>query len=164
MDIEKIYKLYFKDVFLYLRSMNLTEELSEEIAQETFYKAIKSIDSFDGKTDIRAWLFTIAKNTYFSFYKKQKKIIPLESKDKYLGEDIDITEEFDNEETALEIHKFLHDMKDPYKEVFTLRVFGELPFDKIGAIFGKSSGWARVTFYRSKKMIREYLEVIYDEK
>lgn len=55
-------------------------------------------------------------------------------------------------------------MKDPYKEVFTLRVFGELPFEKIGEIFGKSAGWARVTFYRSKKMIREYLEVIYDEK
>lgn len=164
MDIEKLYRLYFKDVFLYLRSMNLSEELAEEITQETFYKAIKSIDSFDGKTDIRAWLFTIAKNTYFSFYKKKKKLIPLESTDKYFKGDIDIAEEFDNEEAALEIHKFLHEMKNPYKEVFTLRVFGELPFEKIGEIFGKSAGWARVTFYRSKKMIREYLEVIYDEK
>ncbi|MGI5949783.1 RNA polymerase sigma factor [Peptoniphilus sp.] len=164
MDIEKLYRLYFKDVFLYLLSMNLSQDLAEEITQETFYKAIKSIDSFDGTKDIRAWLFTIAKNTYFSFYKKQKKLIPMESEDNLFEKDSDIVQKIENEEVAFEVHKFLHEMKDPYKEVFTLRVFGELPFEKIGAIFGKNSNWARVTFYRSKKMIREYLEVLYDEK
>lgn len=164
MDIEKLYRLYFKDVFLYLKSMNLSQDLAEEITQETFYKAIKSIDSFDGTKYIRAWLFTIAKNTYFSFYRKQKKLLPIEDKENLLGVETDISYKIENEEIAFEVHKFLHNMKNPYKEVFTLRVFGELPFEKIGAIFGKSSNWARVTFYRSKKMIKEYLEVIYDEK
>ena len=71
----------------------------------------------------------------------------------------DFTERFADEESAFQIHRFLHGMDEPYKEVFSLRVFGELPFEKIGAIFGKSSGWARVTFYRAKKQIIEYMEV-----
>lgn len=68
----------------------------------------------------------------------------------------DFTERLADEESAFRIHQFLHDMDEPYKEVFSLRVFGELPFDRIGELFGKSSGWARVTYYRAK---RKYLNV-----
>ena len=63
-----------------------------------------------------------------------------------------------NEEKAFLIHKFLHNMEEPYKEVFNLRVFGELSYEKIGTLFQKSSGWVRVTFYRAKKKIEEYME------
>ena len=47
--------------------------------------------------------------------------------------------------------------------MFTLRVFGELPFEKIGLLFGKTPSWARVTFYRAKKQIIEYMEGIETE-
>lgn len=67
MDIESVYTQYFKDVFLYVRSLSADAGTAEEIAQETFMKALKSLDSFDGSRDIRAWLFTIAKNTYYTF-------------------------------------------------------------------------------------------------
>lgn len=63
MDFESIYQLYFKDVFLFLRSISVNEDIAEEITQETFTKALKAIDTFDGNKDIRTWLFTIAKNT-----------------------------------------------------------------------------------------------------
>lgn len=69
-----------------------------------------------------------------------------------------------DEETAFSIHKFLHQMEEPYKEVFNLRVFGELSFEKIGAIFGKSAGWARVAFYRGKKQIIAYMEGLEHER
>ena len=68
------------------------------------------------------------------------------------------TERIENEEQAMTIHKILHDLKEPYKEVFNLRVFGELSFEKIGEIFGKSPGWARVTYFRAKQKITEKLE------
>ena len=68
-----------------------------------------------------------------------------------------------DEERALEIHRFLHAMEEPYKEVFSLRTFGELSFEKIGQLFGKSDGWARVTYYRAKRKIVEYMEAIQDE-
>ena len=164
MSFEQIYKLYFRDVFLYLRSISANEDIAEEVAQETFTKALKSIDRFDGTKDIRAWLFTIAKNTYYTFCKRQKIYTNEEIPENIADVQIDFAEQFIDEENAFLIHQFLHNMNEPYKEVFSLRVFGELPFEKIGVLFGKSSGWARVTFYRAKKQILEYMEAIEHEK
>lgn len=164
MDFEQIYKSYFRDVFLYLCSLSANEDIAEEMAQETFAKVLKSIDTFDGAKDIRAWLFTIAKNTYYTFCKKQKIYANGEISENVADVQIDLAERFADEENAFRIHQFLHDMNEPYKEVFSLRVFGELPFERIGRIFGKSPGWARVTFYRAKKQILEYMEAMEDEK
>ena len=57
-------------------------------------------------------------------------------------------------ETAWELHKLLHRLDEPYKEVFSLRVFGELSFSQIGQLFGKSDSWARLIFYRAKTELR----------
>ena len=152
MDLEKIYDMYFKDVYYYVLSISKSKEIAEDITADTFLKAMKNLNKFDGKKDIRAWLFTIAKNTYFTYAKRQKiySTTPL-------LETINIPQQNDsldcviNYENRLEIHKFIHSMENPYKEVFSLRIFGELPFEDIGAVFGKSSGWARVTYFRAKK-------------
>ena len=164
MDFERIYRLYFKDVFLYLRAMSASTDTAEEITQETFVKALRSIDSFDGSKDIRAWLFTIARNTYYTYCRRQSRYADEELPENEPDIQPNLTERFADEESAFQIHRFLHGMDEPYKEVFSLRVFGELPFEKIGAIFGKSSGWARVTFYRAKKQIIEYMEVTEHEE
>ena len=162
MDFERIYRMYFKDVFLYLRA--LSADTAEEITQETFVKALRSIDAFDGSKDIRAWLFTIARNTYYTHCRRQSRYADEELSENEPDIQPDFTERFADEESAFQIHRFLHGMDEPYKEVFSLRVFGELPFEKIGAIFGKSSGWARITFYRAKKQIIEYMEVTEHEE
>lgn len=164
MDFEGIYCLYFREVFLYIRSLSGDENIAEEVAQEAFLKALKYINSFDGSKDIRAWLFTIAKNTYFSYYKKAKKNIGYDSLDDMPGTGVTITEQLSNEEDAFIIHQFLHTMEEPYKEVFSLRVFGELPFGKIGKLFGKSSGWARVTYHRARMKVIEYMEGMNNER
>ena len=77
---------------------------------------------------------------------------------------VEFVQRLADKELAFSVHKFLHNMKEPYKEVFSLRVFGELPFEKIGELFGKSDSWARVTFYRAKKQIAEYMEVLENEE
>lgn len=164
MDFDDIYRSYFRDVFLYLRGLSANEDIAEEITQETFVKALKSIDRFDGSRDIRAWLFTIARNTYYTDCRRRKKYVYEKIADDAASIQVDLTEQFADEESAFLIHRFLHGMEEPYKEVFNLRVFGELPFEKIGLIFGKSSGWARVTFYRAKKQIREYMEAMENER
>lgn len=160
MGFEDIYQTYFKDVFLYLRSISANEDIAEEITQETFVKALKAIDSFDGTKDIRAWLFTIAKNTYYTYCKRQKIYTEEDITNIPLVEQIVFTDKIIDEENSFLIHRFLHNMNEPYKEVFTLRVFGELSFEKIGLLFGKTPNWARVTFYRAKKKIIEYMEDI----
>lgn len=152
---EEIYKLFFKDVYYFMLSITESEDIAEEITQETFVKALKAIDSFDGKKDIRAWLFTIARNTYYTSYRKEKRFIKEEIKAEFPDSRIYFEQELINEEDAYQIHKFLHEMDEPYKEVFSLRVFGELPFERIANLFGKSESWARVTYHRAKKKILE---------
>lgn len=157
MDFDFIYRTYFKDVFLYLQSLSATYSIAEELTQETFEKALRSIDRFDGRKDIRAWLFTIAKNSYYTYLKK-RKCLAEEIPESLPDPKSVFVENFQDSDTAFQIHQFLHTMREPYKEVFTLRVFGELPFEKIGQIFGKSSNWARTVFYRAKNQIKEYME------
>ncbi|MCF6464420.1 RNA polymerase sigma factor [Clostridium sp. Cult2] len=164
MDFEEVYYLYFREVFLYIRSLSGDENIAEEVTQQTFFKALKAINSFDGSKDIRAWLFTIAKNTYFSYYKRNKRNIGYDSLDDTPDTGVTITEHLSNEEYAFIIHQFLHTMEEPYKEVFSLRVFGELPFEKIGKLFGKSSGWARVTYHRARMKVIEYMEGMNNER
>ena len=157
-EIETIYRKYFHDVFLYIRALSENESLAEEITQETFLKAMNNIEKFDGRKDIRAWLFVIAKNTYFSYCRRKKHDADWTEYENIVDVGVHFAENLVNEEKAFLIHKFLHNMEEPYKEVFNLRVFGELSYEKIGTLFQKSSGWARVTFYRAKKKIEEYME------
>ena len=164
MEFESIYRSYFNDVFLYLRSLSANADIAEEVTQETFSKALKAIDHFDGRSDIRAWLFTIAKNTYISHLRKQKRLCCDEIPQDVPDTRIHFSESFVDEHSAFLIHRFLHDMNEPYKEVFTLRVFGELPFEKIGALFSKSDAWARVTYHRARKQIIEYMEEIENDQ
>ena len=139
MDFEQtLYRAYFKEVFLYVRSLTAEANLAEEIAQETFTKALKAIDSYDGKKkDIMLGLSTIAKNSFYTHCRRQKHYVEYELPENCTDGSNGIEERLADEETAFLIHKFLHQMEEPYKEVFNLRVFGELPFEKIGAIFGK---------------------------
>lgn len=164
MDFESIYQSCFTDVFLYLRSLSSNGDIAEELTQETFSKALRAIDRFDGKTDIRAWLFTIAKNAYISYLRKQKHMSQSDFPQDVPDSRTHFSESIADEASAFLIHRFLHDMKEPYKEVFTLRVFGELSFEKIGALFSKSDGWARVTYYRARKQIIDYMEEIENGK
>ncbi|WP_375135758.1 RNA polymerase sigma factor [Lysinibacillus fusiformis] len=158
-----MYREYFKEVYLFIRSLSHDESIAEEITQEVFFKVLKSIEKFDGSKDIRAWLYTIAKNTYFSHYKKKKRQIDSDVvEESSMG--VQIVKHLMNEEDAFTVHQFLHSMNEPYKEVFSLRTFGELPFEKIGHLFGKSAGWARVTYYRARKKIIEYMEEMGHER
>ena len=153
-DFEKVYVEYFSDVYKYVLSLCHDQTMAEDITQETFLKAIKNIHHFKGECKLRVWLCHIAKNTYFTAYKKKKDFLQL-------SDEISM-ESFEskllNKEKAFEIHKALHSMEEPYKEVFNLRLFGELSFTQIGELFGKSESWARVTFHRAKLKLKEELK------
>lgn len=156
-DIEELYNHYFKDVFLYIKGLAQDQYIAEDITSETFLKAIKSIDGFQGNCDIRVWLCQIAKNCYFSYLRKHKKQVTLEIVPEQAA-DVDIEAAIDKAETSLQIHQVLHNLKEPYKEVFTLRTFGELGFKQIGNLFGKSENWACVTYHRARKKISQEME------
>ena len=155
-DFTSIYNQYFKDVYKYALVLCKNEGLAEEITQETFFKALKSINEFNGKCKIRVWLCQIAKNTYFTYRKKeknQKYDIEIEE-DAYFD---NLEQKFINKESAFQIHKLLHNLDEPYKEVFALRLFGELSFAQIAELFEKTESWARVTYHRARLKLKENL-------
>lgn len=155
MDLEKLYHDYFKVVYKYILSLSKDPLTAEEITQETFFKAMKKINEFRGDCSVRVWLCQIAKNTYYNYVKKQSRFVELTEADEAGSyEEFDFWPNYD----AKAAHRILHHMKEPYKEVFSLRVFGELSFSDIGELFGKSDSWARVTFHRARLMIKEELE------
>ena len=155
--IEKLYQLYFKDIYLFVKAISKDEHIAEEITQETFFKAIKSINYFKGDCDIRVWLCQIAKNTYYSYCKKNNCIVSDEEIEIANTEQKTIENQLLDKEQAIAIHKLLHKLEEPYKEVFHLRTFGELSFKEIGEVFGKTESWSRVTYYRAKMKIIENL-------
>lgn len=155
-DFDDIYKKYFHDVFRYLRSITLNEALAEELTAETFFRAMTALDKFQGTCDIRVWLCQIAKNCYYSHYKKQKNNPQDGRADRRLTHSLE--QMLVDKSTALSIHRILHNLNEPYKEVFSLRVFGELPFREIGQLFGKNEHWACVTYHRAKQRIQSEME------
>ena len=156
-EFEEIYDKYFRDIYLYIYSLSKDKHIAEDITSEAFIKAIKSIDSFKGTCDIRVWICKIAKNCYLSYLRKNKKLVNMDllpnQEDK-----VDVEKMICSNEESIEIHKILHNLEEPYKEVFTLRVFGELSYKQIADIFGKSDNWACVTYHRARNKIIERLE------
>ncbi len=153
-----IYTEHFTSVYRYTYSLCRDDMLAEEITQETFYKALENLDKFDGKCRLYVWLCQIAKNTYFSHLKKQKRQAPEFEASLSAHSPSNIETEILDRDMVWQLHKRLHHLQEPYKEVFSLRVFGELPFAKIGELFGKSDSWARLIFFRAKKELRRDLD------
>lgn len=153
---EQIYRAYFSDVFRYARSLTLDEQAAEELTAETFFRAMRSLSAFRGECEIRVWLCRIAKNLYFSQQKRQRRFDPLDELPEQ-ADSRDLEGDLADRQTALAVHRILHDLNDPYKEVFSLRVFGELSFREIGGLFDKSEHWACVTFHRAKEKIQQAL-------
>ena len=157
-DFEAVYRAYFDDVFRFLRGLTRSEVLAEELTQETFFRALKSMKDYRGESELRVWLCSIARNLYLTHCRKQKHLTDDALSEDSAADPADITDMIADRELAFRIHRILHGMRDPYKEVFSLRIFGELSFREIGALFEKSEHWACVTFHRAKTMIQEQIK------
>ncbi len=156
-EFESIYRRYFADVELYLRAICHEEHLAEELTEQVFFQALKALPKFRGDCDIRTWLCAMARNCYLSHLRKTK---PTEDIDQLQIPDPrqSVEEKIEDRQQAMVIHRILHDMPEPYKEVFSLRVFGQLSFEDIGSLFGRTANWACVTYHRARQKIREKME------
>ena len=160
MQFGQLYERYFRDVYMYLLRLSGSETTAEEITEETFFKALRSIDSFRGDCSMYAWLCRIARNLYFSYLKKSRRTQSIDGAGYELPADAgqDLEEAWADKDQALRIKRLLHTIPDPYKEVFMWRVFAEMDFREIGSLYGKTANWACVTYHRAKKMITERME------
>ncbi|MEI6578377.1 MAG: RNA polymerase sigma factor [Eubacteriales bacterium] len=155
-DFTDVYEKYFKQVYAYMYTLCGNRSIAEEITQETFFKALKKIDGFRGDCKISVWLCQIAKNTYMTHQNKKQNLSIDDVPE--LADNSNFLNDLENNDSAFILHKILREIDEPYKEVFTLRVFGKLSFEYISKLFDKSESWARVTYYRAKRKIQESME------
>ena len=159
-DFENVYKEFFNDFYFYIKRLSGNEHIAEEITSETFFKALKSIDSFRGECEIRVWLCQIAKNSYYTYIKKNSKTQNTEETEliNLPNNQNNVADEVTSKLQAFEIQKILHEIDEPYREVFMWRVYADLSFKEIAGIFNKNENWACVTYHRARKLIKERLE------
>lgn len=157
-DFETIYRTYFTDVELYLRAICRDQHLAEELTEQVFFQALRNLDKFRGDSDIRTWLCAMGKNCYLTHLRKTKQLESLEEI-QIPDPKQNLEEIIADKEQAMAIHRVLHALTEPYKEVFSLRVFGQLSFEDIGGLFGRTANWACVTYHRARRRIQEQMEV-----
>ena len=130
-DMEQLYRRHYQTVYRYALRLTGSEHAAEELAAETFYRAMVALPDFRGECAASTWLCQIARNTWTSLRRKEGRCQPLD-------------------DTAA--------LPEPYREVFLLRVLGELSFRDIGSLFEKGENWACVTYHRARKKIMEQME------
>ncbi len=153
-EFEKLFNDNHDFIFKYLMKLTRDTSLAEELTQETFFRAYMNYSSLRNKDKASVWLCQIAKNAYYSWYNEQKKTdLSIDAENEPSLENIE--ESFIQKELSQKALRCLHQLEEPYKEVFMLSVFGGFSLKEISSIFGKSESWARVTFYRAKQKLME---------
>lgn len=156
---DQIYQKYARTVYKYLLSLTYSEDIAEELTQETFYQAVRSIHRYDESCSISTWLCAIAKNQLLSYQRKHPVQENLSDHDQTVQS---AEEDMLDSENRVELLKKLHLCQEPFREILYLRIFGNLSFKEIGEIMGRTENWARVTFYRGKEKLRK--EIMRDVK
>ena len=155
--IEKLYETCYMRVFSYAMTLAGERTQAEEITQETFFRAFSKQSEFRGESDEVTWLCAIARNYWLDEKRRGKRTeaMPEEMTDTGTGPEQAAVDR----DSSFRIHMALHQLEEPYREVFELRVFGELSFREIGMIFSKTENWARVTYHRARLKLQERMDV-----
>ena len=160
-EFEKLFNDNREFIFKYLLKMTRNVSLSEELTQETFFRAYMNYSSLRNKESSSTWLCKIAQNTYYAWYNENKRCTSIDNLETVSNEK-DAESAFLQKELSQKALLCLHELEEPYKEVFMLSVFGGFSLKDISLTFGKSESWARVTFYRAKQKILDNMEGNYE--
>ena len=149
-DFGDVYGEHWDLVYGFLFRMCRNEHFAEELAQETFFQAMRAWDSFRGDSSVSTWLCAIAKRLYYSSLRRSPALpideVPMEATP-------DIAEQLLDGDRQMIVQRILHQLPEPYREVFTLRTLCDLSHGQIGELFGRSDNWARVTYYRARLLL-----------
>ena len=153
-DMDSVYRQHAQTVYKFLLSQCHDPHLAEELTQETFYQAVRSIDRFDGRCRVSVWLCQIAKHLWYQHLRKsgRETELPEESQLPLIPS---AEEETVRRSGQLDLLRRIHALPEPGREVVYLRAFGGLSFREIGDVLGKTETWARVTFYRGKERLKQ---------
>ena len=153
-DMREVYQRHAQTVYKFLLAKTRDEHLAEELTQETFYQAVRSVDRFDGTCKVSVWLCQIAKHLWYQSLRKGRREAPVPPEDLPESPGPSAEESVLEREGRMDLLKLVHNLPETQKEVVYLRAFGGLSFREIGDVLDRTEAWARVTFYRSKEKLR----------
>lgn len=159
-DMDEIYKAHASTVYKFLLAQCGSADTAEELTQETFYQAVRSIHRYDGSCKLSVWLCQIAKHLWYQQLRRQGREVPADEPWLLAGAAAQPPpptpqQAVEARQQHLELLQRIHTLPDPTREVVYLRVFGELSFAEIAAVMGRTENWARVTFYRGKERLKK---------
>ena len=154
-DFEELFSENYAFILKVLTKLCRDPSLAEELTQETFFRAYMNLSQLRDRDKAPVWLCQIAKNSYYAWYNASRKTEELD--EELVSDTPDLAESLIRKELSAEAFARLHELEEPYKEVFLLHVFANLPLKEIGTLFGKSESWTRVTFFRARKKLKEKL-------
>ena len=157
-SVQQMYEEYARPVYLYLLSLCHDEKTAEDLAQETFYQAMKSIRRYDGSCRLMTWLCQIGKHLWYQELDRRKKRgVPLPLQDEIIGspEETSADAALESDENRVSLFRAMQTLEPTAREIVYLRAMGDLSFRQIGEILGGTENWARVTFYRAKEKLRK---------
>lgn len=160
---EDIFLSHNRDVLYYLLGLASCDYvLAEEVMQETFFQAYRSIHKFRGDSSVKTWLFAIAKNTLAAHYRKTGKSIPLEQMhDQHTDETHGFEDIIEHGEMLEKAILVIANMPPKLSDVLTMRVIEGLPYSKIAYKLSVQENSARVLFTRAKAELRKQLKETY---
>lgn len=160
-NMDEIYRRHAKSVYAFLLAKTADSMLAEELTQETFYQAVKSIGSFKGESSVSTWLIGIANNVLRGYFRKQKKQAEEElPKTEIAARGGTATEDIVlRSMDTISLMQAMHRLPEPYREVLHLRLTADLSFKEIGQIMERTENWARVTYYRGKEKLLKGVEI-----
>lgn len=153
----QIYLKYEKQVFHFLLNLSGSYDTAEELTQETFVRAYQSLDQFRGECRLYVWLCQIGKNQYFNYLKREGRFASI-NEIKHTASPQNLEQDVLDSSMARNIMEITARLPEPYQSVFLYRAFSQFSYKEIGDLMQKTEVWARVTYYRAKKMMQEYLK------
>ena len=150
----ELYELYAKKIYRFIYYKTLHRETSEDLTSEVFFKALKSIRSFDARQKFSTWIYKIALNTVIDHFRTSKKTYNVDDVwDLESGEDV--VQNVDNKSMHEKIKKLLDGFSPTERDIITMRVWQDLPYEEIAAIVGKTEGNCKTIFSRSMLRLRK---------
>lgn len=166
-DFKEIYELNFDYVYSFVFSrVSANREITEDIVQETFYSAMKSLHRYKGNSSYKTWLCGIAKNLIFNFYRKtmDKEHISYDECEEELGCFENVELEVINSEARSTILKVLNEISPVYRYVLILKYMDDYSVKEIAKCLCKTPKAIDGILQRAKiNFKKEYLKLLGDE-
>ena len=155
-ELEEIYRLYYKDIYLYALSLARNRQDAEELASDAFYKALLSLETKSGS--VKYWLFSVCRNLFLDQMRRRKRQPCEELSDKQTDDLEDTLAHLIREEEARKIYSCIQKLPDAYREMIFMFYFEEMSIAQIARLTGKGTASVKTGLFRARKKLKEWME------